>query len=247
MKINIDSGTSKMELRGAILLYADAGTVQGNTCFASFHDVKNMGKAEQPNVQIMPGTPLNQQALMQTLGSLADRYAISTDLLPEYVLSYSPLHLIWWMPAGKRRVFLKTAADGAQSEIVPHPALLFAIVQGSWYVFAMKGNARPTKATALFHAPFFNMYDDGSVCVGTAKAPQSTLLAETGEWERAFFDSVFTHVNEHRKVKYRGGEYGLWRSLMKGKRKEFPETALMSNGHTLGSLMASLLTFKESV
>jgi PRTRC genetic system protein B len=246
MKINIDSGTGTMELRNAILLYSDARGF-GNTCFASFHDVKNIGRAEQPNVQIMPGTPLNQQALMQTLGSLADRYAISTDLLPACVLSHSPLHLIWWMPAGKRRVFLDTAADGPQSAIVPHPALLFAVIQGKWRVFALKEGSRPTKETELFHAPFFNMYDDGAVCVGTAKAPESTLVSETVLWESAFFDSVFTHVNGHRKVKFKGGEHSLWRSLMAGTRKAFPASALMPNGYTLGSLMAKLLTFKERV
>lgn len=243
MEIRIDSGADKLVLRHAILMYEDTKSVEKSAAFASFHEVQDVGTTERPNPQILSGTPLTQEALMQTVGSLADRYALNVDLLPESMLSFSPLHMIWWLPAGERRVFLNTAADGPQSAIVPHPPLLFAVVQKRWYVFSIKENTRPGKSTHLYHAPFFNMFDDDSVCTGTAKIPKSLLPSETTTWENAFFNSVFTHVNGKKKVAFKGGEFALWRELIAGKHKQFPKSALLKNKLTLGAAMTSLLTF----
>ncbi|MCU6502345.1 PRTRC system protein B [Rugamonas sp. A1-17] len=243
MNIHIDSGSEKLVLRHAILMYESQSARKSRAAFASFHEVQDVGTPEQPMPQIMSGTPLTQEALMQSVGSLADRYALNVDLLPESMLSFSPLHMIWWVPSGERRVFLNTAGDGHQSAIVPHPPLLFAVVQRHWYVFAIKENIRPCKATQLYHAPFFNMFDDDSVCTGTANTPKSLLPSETSAWENAFFNSVFTHVNGKKKVTFKGGEFALWRELIGGKHKTFPNSALLKNNMTLGVAMTSLLTF----
>jgi len=244
MKNHIEPGAVQIVLRKAILLYGASDSPDDASAYASFHDVMDTGTPKRPNVQIMAAEPLTQDALMQTLGALADRYAISTDLLPENVLSHSPMHLIWWLAPGKRRVFLNTKDDGAQAAIVPHPALLFAVVQGRWYVYAMKDSTRPNKSTQLFHSAFLNIYDNGSVCTGSANTPKSMSASKTTAWEDAFFDSVFTHVNGKSKVVSKGGEKALWRELMAGKHEQFPLSSLKKSDFNLGSLMAELLTFQ---
>lgn len=243
MEFQVDNGLKQIELQQAILLYGTNKNGTLDATFASYHSVKDFGTPDAPNVQILPGEPLSQESLLKTLGKLTDRYAISTDILPESVLSYSPMHMIWWIPKGRRRVFLKTPADGHQSEVTPHPAMVFIVLRSQWYVFALKESRRPGKETKLYRAPFLNIFDNGTVCRGSAKAPEAIGVSEIDRWESAFFDSLFTHVNGQRKVNYKGGEYGLWRDLMAGKHKTFPTKALMETGTTLGSFMNQALNF----
>jgi PRTRC genetic system protein B len=242
MHFDIKSGEQQTQLTKAILLYETRrDDYSSQTAYASLHDVMNTGTKANPNVQIMAGTPITQEALLALMGSLGERYILNTELLPESVLSFSPLHLVWWMPACKKRVFFDNKELGKRSAIVPHPALLFVVVGREWLIFAMKGNNRPTKNTPLFHAPYFNVYDNGNICAGTAEIPDRLSTSAIPTWENAFFESAFTHVNgEIRKVSHPKGEYAFWKEMLDNKYEKFPVKFLVDSNQTLHSVMRSL-------
>lgn len=244
MKLSIVSDNTTVFLSKAILVYQEASrhmSYLGSTAFASIHEVSDTGTKAKPNVQIMPGTPISQEDLLKLMGSLADKYVSQAEILPASVLSFSPSHLVWWMPAGTRTVFFNNRELGKKSAVVPHPPLLFMVVQGQWSVFALNANVRPTAETVLFHAPYFNVFDTGSICAGSAVIPKQLSTTSIPIWEAAFFDSEFTHVNGHtKKIAHPDGEYAFWKAMLDGQYKEFPLDLLVDFGMTLGGAIQNL-------
>src|SRR5581483_3602195 len=128
--------------------------------------------------------------------------------LPETVLYMDGELLLWWVPPAERHVVFKAVELGApeRGEVVPHPALVFAASSTVWKVWAVKGRHRPTLHTALFQAPYFNVYENGDICRGSAQVPNGTTAEKIDAWNAAFFGSFFTHPNVQGKlVRYRGG------------------------------------------
>ena len=67
----------------------------------------------------------------------------------------------------------------------------------AWKVFAFKGRQRPDADTPLSVAPFFNVWQNGTICVGSARLPKGDQVHNHLAWEEAFFRSYFTHPNIH--------------------------------------------------
>lgn len=241
MNFSIVSDDRTIFLSKAILVYQtkNGNSYESNeTTYASVHSVEDTGTKARPNVQIMPGTPITQESLLELMGSLADQYVVNTELLPENVLSYSPTHLVWWLPAGKRSVFFNNKELGKRSAVLPHPPMLFLVINKQWFVYAMDANVRPSKETVLYHAPYFNVYDNGSICSGTAAIPNRLSTTTIPSWENAFFDSEFTHVNgQIKKISHPDGEYAFWKAMLDGKYPEFPSELLVKAEMNLGGAM----------
>jgi PRTRC genetic system protein B len=104
-------------------------------------------------------------------------------------------------------------------------------------VFAFKGGRRPTEETELFHAPYPNVYESGSLCTGNAAVPSSNE-ANPEPWIRMFFESRFTHYHNGLHVKYRGGNDAFFKAWWEGGWKTFPEKHLRPFGKTLGELIS---------
>ena len=105
-------------------------------------------------------------------------------------------------------------------------------------VFALEKDHRPTEKTALFHAPFFNVYEDGHVCMGTVdiNIKNSASVEEFMQaWESYFFNSYFSHlVNEHNPVKVNC--VSLWKDLI-GTDKAFPKDVLKKTNKTIKTIL----------
>ena len=240
MQFDIQDGAVDAVLSRAILLYETQGRHgnAGDTVLATVHDVRDCGTKARPNVQIMPGTTITKEALIGAIGSLADEYFVNTELLPENLLGFSPKHMFWWRPAGEGQVFFRCKELGNRAAVVHHPALLFAVLGRTWYVFAMKESKRPTLETELFHSPYFNVYDTGSICIGSANIPDRLSPSTIPMWEQAFFDSEFTHINGGtKKIAFERGEYAFWKEMLDGKFDTFPTDLLVPFKNTLGGLM----------
>lgn len=242
MKFSIEAGNSSTaNIVQAILIYGGKDRYrQQQSVFATLHNVANVGTKTKPNVQLLPGSPATPASIIDAMGSLATKYALSTELLPENVLTFSPSHLIWWVPATKRRVFFNTKELGNRTAEVPHPPLLFTIVGGAWSVYALTENKRPSKESIVCHAPYFNVYDGGNICAGTADIPKILTPDSIQQWEKAFFDSEFTHINGSiKKASHPRGEYALWKELLDGEHEAFPTQYLIPTKSDLGSLLKS--------
>jgi PRTRC genetic system protein B len=88
-------------------------------------------------------------------------------------------------------------------------------------------------------APYWNCYDNGSVCTGTMKIPTAKNAAIViRQWEDSFFNSAFSHaagISKH--TSYPGGVLALWKSLQ-GK-KRFPLRYLLPVDESVGQFVST--------
>lgn len=235
------TGESPIVLSQAILLHTreDArNKATSEVVYATLHNVENFGTEKRPDFKIAAGAPVTREAIQAMFERLAKQLTLNVDFLPEGVLSISADHMIWWTAACERNVFFRNHELGTRAAKVPHPALVFAVVKGVWYVFALAKNERPKLDTELCHAPYFNVYDAGSICVGSAATPKGIAASAIPQWEAAFFDSEFTHVNGSvKKSSHPRGEYAMWKELLDGDHKTFPVEYLVPKQTTLAGFL----------
>jgi PRTRC genetic system protein B len=224
-------------LQGAILLY---GTAPGDFSYATAHRIENPGGAERP--MIGAGSPLNSQALIHAVRQVAAAALPKGEFLTPNVLSISPTAVTWWCPGGSRRIFFKSDELGERNAVVPHPALVFQASRQGFRVFSLAGEDRPTPTATLYEPPYFNTWDNGKVCIGTAHVPKQIDVASIPDWEAGFFTSAFTHPNAGgRRVKYERGATAFWRDMLDGVFPEFPKQFLNPMKLTLADLIAGKL------
>lgn len=225
-----------LRLEQAVLLYH--GRSGGS--LATVHEVMMVDGSPV----IGAGRPMSAKAARALASALLKR-AAHGGFLPETVLYLQGDLLIWWVPPTRRHLSFKVGDDHAQSlggrergEMMPMPGLIFAASSNAWQVWAVKGNNRPTLATRLYRAPFFNVHEDGGICQGSAPRPEGSTVDKIEAWNDAFFRSYFTHPNVTGKlVSYKGGAYAFWRDMLDGRYKRFPVRVLVDAGSTLGKLL----------
>lgn len=238
LSLNIDTAPA-LTLRRAILLYR---TDNDDQSLATLHDCVAMnGKPV-----ILAGRAMSAAQSRAVAKSLR-RPAMGNGFLPPNVLMCDGEHLVWHEPPQLRHLAFKASAQfpdrsiGERAGRVPTPGTIFMASRRSWSVFAYRGNERPTPATPLYQAPYFNVYRNGSICAGNVPVPRATTTERISAWNDAFFRSYFAHANDTGLVDYSGDATGLWRDLLDGKHGEdFPEAALKPQGMTLRQLLQNL-------
>ena len=161
-------------------------------------------------------------------------------ILPTNILHVNPNEngsVLWFTKSMKRQLFF-TENLGISNGTAEVTAMLWLANKRSLKIFALSSNRRPTEKTELFYAPFFNVYENGNVCMGTVDVniQNSTSLEEfIKKWEDYFFNSYFSHLmNEHNPIN--GNCVNLWKSLI-NKEKQFPKEALKKANRTLQNLL----------
>lgn len=95
----------------------------------------------------------------------------------------------------------------------------------------MDTDSQINEQTLLYHAPFFNLYNDGRVCMGTVKVDIKAdchLEDFMQSCEQYFFNSYFSHlIGNASPVKE--NIIQLWQKLV-GSDKPFPLKSLLKNG-----------------
>ena len=161
-------------------------------------------------------------------------------ILPTHILHINPSEngsVLWFTKSRKQQLYFTENLEisNGSAEV---PAMLWFANKRSLKIFALSSNQRPTEKTPLFYAPFFNVYENGSVCMGTVDVhiQNSTSLEEfIKNWEDYFFNSYFSHLmNEHNPIK--GNCVNLWKSLINVD-KPFPKEALKKANRTLKNLL----------
>ncbi len=150
------------------------------------------------------------------------------------MLVRTPEMLIWWTPAQHRRMFFTPAdfLDAVSGQTFPQPPLVFKVTRTELWIRALSTNRRPSGDTPLSVAPHYNVNTEGLVCQGSMRAPAHATVASIPEWEKAFFDSEFTHIyGGGHFTKHPGGLPSLWTHLARAAR--FPTSMLVSAKETL--------------
>jgi PRTRC genetic system protein B len=156
-------------------------------------------------------------------------------VLPANILAKADRMIVWWTPARRRQMFYENSEGksvGLNGHFFPQPPLVWRISNGEFTIRALTKNTRPEGSTKLAVAPFWNLSDDGRVCTGTMRRPDSASVGAIPSWERGFYESAFTHANVGRLTRHEGGFEGLWAGLA-GKRQRFPLQTLIVLPQTL--------------
>ena len=199
------------------------------------------------------GNPINAHPLSETEAeTLAKALTVKTKkeksqdflkpnrILPTQILHINPSEngsVLWYTKSMKRQLYFTENLEipNGTAEV---PAMLWFANKRSLKIFALANNRRPTEKTELFYAPFFNVYEDGNVCMGTVgvNIQNSNSIEEfIKKWEDYFFNSYFSHLmNEHNPIN--GNCVSLWKSLINTD-KPFPKEALKKANRTLKNLL----------
>ena len=216
------SGQAK--LAQAILIYRGTGGAPAPS-YATVHEIDTSGAVPV----ILPGRAATRAGLVR-LSQALSHSARHSGLIPASALYADGHTLLWWVPPAQRHLTFHCTqwpvADRAA--VLPHPGLVFLCNKKSWQVWAVKGYRRPHANTVLYRAPYFNVYDSGQICHGNVVLPQANGFEHIGQWNDAFFDSRFTHVNAVAPlVRHPGGAYAFWQMLLDDAPARFPCGALV--------------------
>jgi PRTRC genetic system protein B len=214
MKAHLNiGGTATYTLAEALLIYHEKSRTQSfpsNTA-VTIHKIE----CAHGRPVLGPGRPITL-AGVESLAQSVGRNLAATWLPPE-VISLSFGQLVWWCPAGRRRIWFKHVDQKKlrkiNSKFVHHPPLLFVAGGCHLVLHALADNIRPCPDTPLLVAPYFNLSAEGTMCVGSANVPDLPAPASIPDFEAAFFNSAFTHSNQNRLCAHPQGHAGLWAEL----------------------------------
>jgi hypothetical protein len=211
MNVDLHIGQNfRYQLVQALLIYAGNSDARGGS-FVTLHDVQG---------ESTPTLGPAQRLSTAFLASLANNLQrnVGVEILPENVLARTNDMFMWWTPAQIRPMFFGSP-DGKMAALnglsFPQPALVFL---------------------AHEHALSVRVYENGSICLGSTPIPTSPSVSTIPQWERAFFQSEFTHPNGAQRITTcKGGFAALWQALA-GK-DQFPARYLVDAKQTLAAFI----------
>lgn len=229
-------GTTPAQLSHALMLYSTKGLVE----HATMHAVTD-GK-------IMPSTkPLTTHDLQALNDSLQN---IKASVRGRSVIKIMPVKVlfrdtanavtVWWRPGSPTPQFFNCSEMGQIQGVTPMPALVFAQCGQRLSVCAVAGSERPDSETPVCHAPMFNTYADGDVCLGGIQLAPVGDVEDIDANQSKFLRGVNTHPNgSHRKTLYENGIFALWCDLIADPSMGWNDAWLNPMGDTtLGEWMA---------
>lgn len=222
--------------KSAFVIYKN---IANNNCYIEHFDIDEQGR-------MMNAHPLSvreSERLSKALTTKEERN--KTFLKPKGVISTNVLHinpsekgnLIWYTKAQKRNLYFVERL-GIPSGTAFVPTLVWKATKDSLSIYALKSNSRPNGNTKLFYAPFFNIYENGKVCMGSVNIDikETTSLEDFMQvWETYFFESYFSHLLDNYCPTKRNIT-NLWKSLIDTE-KPFPNKELKENNKTLKDLI----------
>jgi PRTRC genetic system protein B len=230
MQVHVSIGENhRFELREALLVYGDR-----QRSFVTRHEVTALKDAPPTLGPAQPLTVTFVESLVRFLSGNS-----TAEVLPENILAKNNHMIVWWTPAQHRQMFYENSEGKAATlngRTFPQPPLVWRVDGGDLMIRALFENKRPNGSTKLAVAPFWNLSDNGRVCTGSMRRPNSVSVATIPDWERGFYESAFTHSNIGRLTRHKCGFDGLWHSLA-GKRKPFPLETLIGLPQTLSQFM----------
>ena len=160
--------------------------------------------------------------------------------MPTNILYINPSEkgsVLWYTKAQEQQLYFVNGL-GIPNGKAYVPPMLWHASKNSLAVFALTTDRRPTENTPLYFAPFFNIYEDGKVCMGTVSIDikNSASVEEfTTAWENYFFNSYFSHLlGKQNPIK--GNCVSLWKTLIETN-EAFPIDVLKNNNKTLKNLL----------
>lgn len=224
-------------LSAAVLIYTNVGS---GHAFATKHSVD--AYAGRPVIRA--GSPFTEDNYVALVRALAPAEQPQVRWCDRRLLAQGLGRTIWWNPPQTRSMFFQKSSHNPKTFSgrgqCPSPGLVFMATDKALYVFAFAGKDAPTQGTALYQAPFFNVWSTGQVCVGNAIRPGEDQRESMDAWERMFFGSHFTHPNFSEKDRLTLGvdPTDFWKKQLDTPDTTFPEAVLCPLKLTVADLLA---------
>ncbi|CAH0278322.1 hypothetical protein SRABI27_03699 [Pedobacter sp. Bi27] len=210
-----------------------------NSYYVESHDLDSKGVA----INAHPLSVKESQSLAEALDSSqrqAENFLHHKGLMAGNVLQLETGRngsAVWFTEMVKKELhFVKglNIPDG----MAYVPPMIWKADRKQLSVWAMDITGRPNERTPLYHAPFYNVYENGLVCFGNVKIEipiDCSLSAFTGSWEHYFFGSSFSHLIGG-EVPIRGILNDTWKRQIATGRK-FPLIAMKKTGRNLAEVL----------
>ena len=223
--------------KAALVVFTASGFA---TPYIEYYDMDESGSPVNPH----PLTVREAQSLAKALDTREQ--AGKAFLRPEGVLPANVLHLdpsdngsvVWYTTPQRQKLYFAESL-GLDNGKVSLPALVWKATKKELQLFALNGKIKPKAETPLFHAPFFNLYQKGNVCIGNVNVAiksAASLEEFITAWQGYFFGSYFSHhINEHNPVGV--NLFNLYKELMADPKKPFPTDTLRDTLLTLKNLL----------
>jgi PRTRC genetic system protein B len=185
----------------ALLICQKQSGDEGNEEHSIYVESYDIGKFGKP-INAHPLTfkeTLQLSSLFQAAEELKTGYLRSRGIMPNKVLYVNPQqsgYAVWYTTPQEVPLFFASSL-GIPSGSGKVPAMIWKAGREELAVYAVKGNKKPCSKTKLFHAPYFNIYKEGRVCMGTVRVniTESARLEDFMEqWENYFWNSYFSHL-----------------------------------------------------
>lgn len=239
--IHVSMSGGAVELRNAVLFYG--GDAEGSAGIATVHRVAVVdGKPE-----IQEGRLLTRADLADLVEGLEGAHSAVPQWLDITMLAQGRDRMVWYTPPGVRPMFFKSSEHIAKpvngNAQLAVPGLVWVVQDKNLYVFATTEKGRPSRNTALYQAPFWNVWSRGQVCVGTADVPHGANAGNPQKWEECFFRSRFTHPNFGGRDRLLKGvdPVNYWRGQLARPSKSFNNKLLVPIGLTVQDLLSPVL------
>lgn len=231
MNVSISTSSGERVAQKAIVGY---GLSSNQIEMATIHDIVNT----RHGPMLEEGHKLTNDSLIQMFDSMRNLVERPLCILDEHILAVNNQMMMWWVPAQNNRIRFRADKIGKRVAVTPQPPLLFWKTLHSWCVFALTENVRPTATSKLAYSPYLNVGVEGHICTGSTKLPDPSEAFNPNAWNKAFFDSAFTHSNNRKRfVRFKGGVNQLWKALLDGKFEQFPMETQVPLSLTVGDIL----------
>ncbi len=212
----------------------ERGVVSNHAYFATLHAVDYY--AGRP--QVREGRLLTHQDVMDLLERMASmKPKEALQVIDKRVIASGDDTLVWYESAQVRPIYFRIGRKN-QKFTVPWPTLIFKAKGRSISVVASRFKRPPKLSEKIYHAPLMNVYQNTSVCTGSAICPDETTPASLSQWNTVIYDSNFTHTNHDHTLRQPGNKetttpalHQFWRELRD--KKTFPVRQLNPLDKTL--------------
>lgn len=187
----------------ALLIYEQDNQENDNSSpskdiYVESYDIGNNGKPINAH-PLSSKEMLHLSEMFQSANDLKNGYLNAEGLIPSKVLHINHAAkstVIWFTPKQERAVFFASLLDIPSGE-AKVPPMIWKADDEQVAVYALRNNRKPSINTTLYHAPFFNVYQNGNVCMGTVniQIAKNCFLGDFMEqWENYFWNSYFSHL-----------------------------------------------------
>jgi PRTRC genetic system protein B len=221
----------------AILFYGC--TASGSEVYVESYDIGKQGNPINAHpLSIKEMSELAGQ--LKQVGELSEGHLFPKGIMPENVLYTTEKQngtVIWYTPAQQVNMLFAPQLD-IPNGLAKVPAMVWKANRQELSVFALKSSRKPKADTPLCYAPYFNIYEDGKVCMGTVAVdlPATICMEEfIHAWQQYFWNSYFSHlILNYSPVK--GNIVQLWQQQVT-RSQDFPASELKPTTLTLKKIL----------